>query len=124
VNEAYEALDPKVRDVIAQINDDYTGLYEIVWSFRSNFLPDAPEKEIIPIAREAVTAVLENGYARLVWYRVEPPLIPREITQAEAEKVLAAADSWRPPESWGLEFPNLEVTDAGQRIWRLPGVNQ
>src|SRR5207248_763682 len=40
------AFEPTVWDVITQANEDYAGLYEIVWSFRSNFMPDAPESKV------------------------------------------------------------------------------
>ena len=113
------AFEPMVWDVITQANEDYAGLYEIVWSFRSNFLPDVPESKVRAAAREAVMTVLERGYARLVWFRVEPPSHPREMTRREIAEVLASPASWRPPRSWEEEFPNLDITEEGERAWLL-----
>jgi hypothetical protein len=114
------AFDPMVQEVLTKINEDYVGLYEIVWNFRSNFLPDASEDEIVAAAQEAVKEVLAKGYARLVWYRVEPPSTPRAMTAEEVERVLASPTSWQPPASWGDEFPNLDATPEGERAWLRP----
>jgi hypothetical protein len=114
------SFDPMVWEVITQVNEDYAGLYEIVWAFRSNFMPDASEDDIVAAARTAVREALAKGYARLVWYRIEPPSTPREMAPEEVEGVLASPESWRPPQSWRDEFPNLDATEEGKRVWRLP----
>ena len=118
-----DAFVPMVWNVLTQANEDYAGLYEIVWSFRSNFMRDAPESQIRTAAREAVMAVLDRGYARLVWFRVEPPSSPRPMTPRETVEVLSSPVSWRPPARWEEEFPNLDITEEGERAWLLsPGL--
>ena len=111
-------MDERTREVLTQANEDYSGLYEIVWAFRSRLMPDAGEPELISAAAEAVRALVDRGYIRLVRFRQKPEQEVVEVPPSEVAAVLDSTDSWRPPRSWEDAYPSVDATEAGQRAWR------
>lgn len=112
------AMDERSWEVLTQANEDYSGLYELVWAFRSRFMPDATEDELIATARDAVRSLLADGYVRLVMFRQKPDQEVALVPEGRVEAVLDAVESWRPPASWEDAYPSVDATDSGQRAWR------
>jgi isopropylmalate/homocitrate/citramalate synthase len=113
------SMDERTWEVLTQANEDYSGLYEIAWAFRSRFLPNADEAALIAAATDAVRALLDRGYIRLVRFRQKPEEVA-EVPPDEVASVLASPDSWRPPRSWEEAYPSVDATETGERAWRRP----
>jgi hypothetical protein len=111
-------MDERLWEVLTQANEDYSGLYEIVWAFRKRFMPDAGEPELIAAAAAAVRSLLDNGLVRLVRFRQKPEQEVVEVPSDEVSSVLESGDSWRPPKSWEDPYPSVDATEAGRRAWR------
>jgi len=116
-----DATPEMMAEVLTKANEDYSGLYEIVWAFRSRFMPDADESTLIGAARVAVQRHLAAGNIRLVMYRMLPrPPGVAELNQSDVDDLLEAPDSWRPPKSWEDWYPSIDVTEKGELAWRAP----
>jgi hypothetical protein len=105
-------------EVLTQANEDYSGLYEIIWALRKRFMPDAAEPELVVAAAAAVKSLLERGYVRLVRFRQLPRPEVREVPDQEVPGILDSVSSWRPPDSWEEWYPSVDATDLGKRAWR------
>jgi hypothetical protein len=114
------SLDDREREVLTQANEDYSGLYELVWAFRSRFMPEASEDAIIGAARDAVRFLIDRGYVRLVRFRQQPDQEVSDVSAEEVASILEDPASWRPPASWEQAYPSVDATEAGRRAWRLP----
>jgi hypothetical protein len=96
-----------VRDaILAVANEDYYGLYEVVWYLRSNGMADASEEELIDAGRKVVQSLLDGQLVRLVRFRMTPQDM-QPIPAAEVAGVLQSIDSWRTPRSWSQHYPSL-----------------
>lgn len=111
-------MDERAWEVLTQANEDYAGLYELVWAFRTRFMPDASEEELIRAAADAVRSLLDSGYVRLVRFRQKPEQEVTEVPAGEVASILDSASSWRPPGSWEDAYPSVDATDSGARAWR------
>jgi hypothetical protein len=107
-----------VDEVLTKVNEDYCGFYELVWSFRTRWMPEADESRIIDEARRATEAVLQDEYARLIWIRLLPEPAIREVSHADVATILARAESWSPPRSWSDWYSALDATESGRIAWR------
>jgi hypothetical protein len=95
--------------------DDYYGLYEVVWMFRTLF-PDKQEQELETMAQNAVRDLLQMGLIQLYYYdgRSNSNLIASE----EIEEVLSKAQSWQ-PSALGTTGVWYAATEKGeQRYYR------
>ncbi len=112
--------DEMSREVLAKANEDYSGLYEVIWSFRTNFMPNATEPELIEAATKAVESQLEHGNIRLIRFRMKPSPEVQDVPAAEVPRILRSRDSWRPPKSWEDWYPSFYATEKGERAWLKP----
>src|SRR5438477_9640307 len=94
------SMDEMSWEVLTQANEDYSGLYELVWAFRAKFMAGAEESALVAAAAAAVRALLDAGYVRLVRFRLEPEPQVSEVPDREVAAILDSADSWRPPTAW------------------------
>jgi hypothetical protein len=111
--------DEMSREVLTKANEDYSGLYEVVWSFRTNFMPHATEPELIEAATKAVQSQLEQRNIRLIRFRMKPSPEVQDVPEAEIPGILGSRDSWQPPKSWEDWYPSFYATDEGERAWRI-----
>ncbi len=116
-----ELTDDMSREVLTKANEDYSGLYEVVWSFRTNFMPNATEQELIAAAASAVQTQLARGTIRLVRFRMRPVPEVQDVPDSEVAGILQSASSWSPPGSWEDWYPSFYATDEGERAWRKLG---
>jgi hypothetical protein len=75
--------------------EDYTGLYELVWEFNTRF-PDAPEQERLRAAQAALGTLVRDSFVLVYCTRWLSDQY-RELKRADAEAVIANAESWRSP---------------------------
>ncbi len=83
------------QDVLSDGKEDYTGLYEIVWSLNTQY-PDVSRDLKIAAARAIVADLLKGGHValyRTVWAsnRYEP------VSQNDALGALGAPAAWEDP---------------------------
>jgi hypothetical protein len=83
------------QDVLSDGKEDYTGLYEIVWSLNTQY-PDVSRDLKVAAARAIVTGLLREGQValyRTVWAsnRYEP------VPQKDALGALGASAAWEDP---------------------------
>jgi hypothetical protein len=111
-------MDERSWEVLTQANEDYSGLYELVWAFRTKFMPEVDESELVTAAAAAVRALLDAGYVRLVRFRLEPEPQVSDVPDDQVAAILDSMDSWRPPASWEAPYPSVDATDKGKQVWR------
>src|SRR5437879_8727974 len=83
------------RDILGDGHEDYTGLYEIVWSLNTQY-PDVSRDLKVAAARAIVAELLKDGRValyRTVWAsnRYEP------VPQKDAPGALGAPAAWDDP---------------------------
>ena len=105
-------------------NEDYTGLYELIWDLNSLF-PDASLGEKYDAAERAARKLLDLGWIRLYqadlrWERFE------ELDIASAKATLSDPTSWYsvkwyPVKNWPSESEGVCIvfaaTEAGERAY-------
>lgn len=95
--------------------EDWTGLYELIWS-ANRVWPNASTEVKIAAAISAVLDLLRSGYLefrRNRWTTRESERIP----DREAEAIVAESASYEPPDSNGL-FIEFACTLAGQGAYQ------
>ena len=95
------------RAVLAVTDEDYYGLYEVVWYLRANHMKGASDNDLIKVAREIVRSLLDDGRVRLVQFR----LTPREVQLIDPgaiDRILERDESWKPPATWNEPYPSLD----------------
>jgi len=106
--------DDVARDIaLSDASEDYTGLYELIWEFNTQF-PEAVEQERLRAAQVALGALLRDGLAAVYhtrWLSDQH----RELNLSDAESVIAAPEAWRSPSDQpeGGYFC-FALTDAGE----------
>ncbi len=107
------------RILLSTANEDYTGLYELIWVLNTKF-PDAPLGEKYSAAERATRKLLDLGWVRLYrtdlrWQRFE------ELDTSSAKEALSEPTSWYPVKSWGPESEGVLIvfaaTEAGEQAY-------
>lgn len=96
-----------LQHILCSIEDDYYGLYEIVWTLNSVF-PDVSSKIKEDTAREIVREMLQRGWVYI--FDVSDP--DREpISKERHEETLMDPQSWIPSGEEGIWISTTELGD-------------
>ena len=107
------------RILLSATEEDYTGLYELIWELNSKF-PEATLGEKYGAAERASRKLLDLGWVRLYrtdlsWQRFE------ELDTPSAKEALSDPTSWYPVQSWVSEGEGVLIvfaaTEAGEQAY-------
>jgi len=106
--------DDVARDIaLSDACEDYTGLYELIWEFNTQF-PEATEQERLRAAQVALGGLVRDGLATVYYTRWLSDEY-RELNRSDAESVIAQPESWRSPADQPEgEYFCFASTDAGE----------
>lgn len=105
---------PVEWELLASAVEDVYGLWEALATVRSAPL-NIPEREVLAVARETLTSLLERGLIYICWFRHERNQEERVSTD-EATKLLADPSRWEPP-AWNDRYVAFAATPQGTRAW-------
>lgn len=77
--------------ILEDADEDYLGLYEVVWSLRSLY-PRANDEVLIGAAQEAALVLLELGLIQVLVFQQEKA--PSKLNLADAKRILRDMKSW------------------------------
>ena len=104
--------------MLSLANEDYMGLYEIIWELNTNF-PDATLAEKCGVAERCTSKLLDLGWIRL--YRTDPRWQRFEEFDTSAKEALSDPTRWYPVKSWGSQNEEVLIvfaaTDAGEQAY-------
>ncbi len=98
-------------------SEDWCGLYEIVWAYRTTF-PAASDADRIAAAMESVLRLLKDGLLEMSFYHAWNSKTCEPISGVDAVRVVAVADSWNDPSvsSQGSYYA-VSTTDRGNKVY-------
>jgi hypothetical protein len=105
--------------LLSAANEDYTGLYELIWELNSLF-PDASVGEKYGAAERAARKLLDLGWIRLYQNDLKLERF-EELDPTSAKDALSDPTSWYPVKSWTSESEGvrivLAITEAGEQAY-------
>jgi len=107
------------RILLSSANEDYVGLYELIWELNAKF-PETTLAEKYGAAERAARKLLDLGWLSL--YRTDPGWKSfRELDRTFAEEELSDPTSWYPVKHSASEVEGvcivLAATEAGERAY-------
>src|SRR5919112_2852751 len=98
------------RILLASANEDYTGLYELIWELNTK-LPDATLGEKYEAAERATRKLLDLGWVRLYCTDLRLQRF-EELDTPSAKEALSEPTSWYPVQSWVSEGEGVLIVFA------------
>jgi hypothetical protein len=98
-------------------SEDWCGLYEIVWAYRTTF-PAASDADRIAAARESVLCLLKDGLVEMSFYHAWGSKTCEPISGVDAMRIVADADAWNDPSvSNDGSYYAVSTTDRGDKVY-------
>lgn len=108
--------------ILSDACEDYTGLYEILWSLNTAY-PEMSEKTKLDVAREALSDLVMRGLVEL-FTATWPPQSYTSVPSSNAFSAIAADSSWAPPPEPPAVFYAFAATPAGEQAYQVTGANR
>ncbi len=98
---------------ISYADEDYHGLYELVWGLNSAH-PEVSHQDRIRAAQAALHSLVSRGLVA-VFSADEPLAAPEPVPAAVVQQIIADPAAWLPPNERGSPHYCFTTTEDGER---------